>query len=195
MRNYQVQGNLFVDESRLCEFLIILPLPNDVRENVLVFKEELEVLYGNFSSRQSIPHINVCDFLLFEHRTFDIMSFFKNRLQGMDSFTLSVNGFKSFDKTKSIFLDIENSEEYKALQTEVDVTRQMLKLRKNYFQRAKPYISIAKNLHPDVYCKAKEVFYSRDYSEKFEVKHMDILKFDFITRKYQLFGQIPFQGQ
>lgn len=195
MRNYQVQGNLFVQESRLCEFLIILPLPNKIRVQTVVFKEEFEVLYGGYNSRHSIPHITICDFLLFEHRTFDIMNFFKKRLSSLDPLKLQVTGFDSFQSSKTIFLNVEVTEKFKHLQTQIDITRQMLKLRKNYFQSNRPHITIAKNLAPDVFQEAKEVFAKRDFQGDFEIDHMDILKFDFITRKYQLFGQIPFAGR
>lgn len=191
MRNYQVQGNLFVEESRLCEFLIILPLPNEVREQAMVFKEEFEVLFGRYSSRYSIPHITICDFLLFEHRTYDIMTFFKKRLQSLNSFSLKLNGFDSFDNSKTIYMGAEESERFENLQDEVDVTRRMLKLRKNYFQSNRPFIPIAKNLPYDMYVEAREVFSKREFNYQFEVTKMQILKFDFITRKYQLFGEIP----
>lgn len=195
MRNYQVQGNLFVQESRLCEFLVILPLPNHIQQQVNVFKEEFEVLYGDYNSRHSIPHITICDFLLFEHRTYDTMQFFKKRLQSMYPLGLKITGFNAFDSSKTLFLDIERSEGYNTLLTEVDITRQMMRLRKNYFQRNQPMINVAKNLNPDTYHEAKEVFTSRNFSTEFEVDRMEILKFDFITRRYRLFGSIPFSGR
>lgn len=194
MRNYQVQGNLFVQESRLCEFLVILPLPRHIQQQVNVFKEEFEVLYGDYNSRHSVPHITVCDFLLFEHRTYDTMTFFQNRLQSIYPLHLNIRGFDSFDSSKTLFLDVENTEEYTSLLTEVDITRQMLRLRKNYFQRDQPMITIARNLNTRTYREAREVFSNRKFNTGFEVDRMEILKFDFITRRYRLFGTIPFQG-
>ena len=195
MRNYQVQGNLFVQESRLCEFLIILPLPKHIQDQVNVFKEEFEVLYGDFNSRHSIPHITICDFLLFEHRTFDTMEFFRKRLESTYPLELSVNGFNAFDSSKTVYLEIETSEAYTSLLQEVDITRQMLYLRKNYFQSKVPHITIAKNLDHKVYQKARNVFMDRSFYTDFRVDHMQILKFDFITRRYKSFGMIPFKGR
>ena len=195
MRKYQVQGNLFVEESRLCEFLIILPLPKALQKQVSVFKEEFEVLYGGYNSRHSIPHITVCDFMLFEHRTLDTMMFFKKRLQSMYPIKLKVNGFNHFKSSKTVYLELDESSNYSELLTQVDITRQMMRLRKNYFQSKVPHITIAKNLNPLVFEEAKEVFANREFQAEFEVDRMDVLKFDFITRRYQLFGSIPFSGR
>jgi 2'-5' RNA ligase len=194
MRNYQVQGNLFVQESRLCEFLVILPVPQHIRQQVNVFKEEFEVLYGDFNSRHSIPHITICDFLLFEHRTYDTMTFFQDRLKSLEPLNLRVNGFDSFNSSKTLYAHVEKSEPFSNLLTQVDITRQMLRLRKNYFQSNTPHITIAKNLSSNVYQEAKEVFQKRDFYSDFEADRMEILKFDFITRRYRLFGTIPFAG-
>lgn len=195
MRKYQVQGNLFVEESRLCEFLIILPLPKKIEKQIAVFKEEFEVLYGSYNSRHTIPHITVCDFMLFEHKTLDTMMFFKQRLQSLYPFLLRIDGFDSFKSNRTIALNVEEAQEYADLLTHVNITRQMLRLRKNYFQNNRPNIPIAKGLSPQIFEEAKQVFSKRTFTAEFEIKRMDILKFDFITRQYQLFGSIPFSGR
>ena len=181
-----------MEESRLCEFLLILPLPNSIREQVLVFKEEFRLMYGPYNSRHAEPYIRGCDFLLFEHRTYDTLIIFKKRLKSLPTFTLNINGFDSYSTTKSIFLRVDECAEYRNLLTEVDLTRQMLRLKKNYFQNREIRIPVASNLAPHVFYEARDVFAKRKCETGFQVSHIDILKYDFITRKYQLFGQIPF---
>lgn len=190
MRNYQVQGNLFKQESQLCEFLIIIPLSKYIQDQVKTYKEEFEVLFGGFRSRYSIPHITVCDFLLFEHRTLDAISLFQKRFEQVPSFKLQIFDFSSFPTSKTIYLHVEKSNNYNQLLIEVDRTRKMLHLRKNYFQSNTPHITIAKNLSPEVFHKAKEMFKKRSFSSTLEVKTLEVLKLDLISRRYHHFGSI-----
>lgn len=195
MRDYQVQGNLFKQESRLCEFLLILSLPKNIEQQVTIYKEEFEVLFGSFRSRHSIPHITVCDFLLFEHRAFDTFSLFKKRFERMPSFDVHINGFSAFQESKTIYLDVEKTSSYNDLLTEVDLTRKVLRLRKNYFQSNSPHITVAKNLSNEVFRKGKEVFLKRGFTSQIEVKSLEVLKFDLIHRRYDHYGSIPLKAR
>lgn len=195
MRNYQVQGNLFKQESRLCEFLTIISPSADVKKKVSQFKAEFGGLFGSFNSQLSIAHVTVCDFLLFEHRTYDAFSLFKSRLEKFYPFELNIRGFGAFPGSNTIHLEVGKSPGYQFLLNEVDITRQMLRLRKNYFQSNTPHITVAKNISSEIFTDAKEIFLPREYSDSFTVTGLDVLKFDFITRRYQLFGHLPFKGR
>ena len=194
MRNYQVQGNLFIDESRLCELLIVAPLPDHIKEQVSVFKEEFAQIYGSFNSQYSVPHITVCDFLLFEHRAFDVYSFFKQRLRALPPISVRVNGFNAFLGSNTIHLEVDKEGEYSSLLAEMDNTRRMMRLRKNYFQSNHPHITVAKNIPHDIYEEAKEVFLKRNFAAEFQIGRLEVLKFDLITRRYKLYGTLPFTG-
>lgn len=195
MRDYQVQGNLFVQESRLCEFLLVIHPPEVIRKQVQVYKEEFEQLFGSFNSRYTPPTVSVCDFLVFEHRTYDVFSLFRKRLEALYTPELRISGFNAFDATRSIQLDLVANEDYRSLLNELDTTRRMMHLRKNYFQRNEPYLTVARNIPEDVYPEAAAAFLPRNFQASFEVQELEVLKFDLISRKYRHYGLLKLNGR
>lgn len=195
MRTHNSQITLFEQESRLCEFLIIIPLPNSIKEKVRQFKAEFGDLFGSFNSQHSIAHITICDFLVFEHRTSDVFSLLKSRLRSLDSFEVSVFGFDSFHGSNTIHLKVEKSFEFASLLNEIDFSRKILHLRKNYFQSNTPHITIAKNIPSGILDEAKRMFLNRFFETKFEVDKLQFLRFDFISRQYKHSGYLHLKGR
>lgn len=195
MRTHDNQVTLFKQESRLCEFLIIIPLPNSIKRKARQFKSEFGELFGSFNSQHSIAHITLCDFLIFEHRTTDVFSLLKSRLESLYPFSVNITGFNSFTGSNTIHLDIYKSHEFTSLLSEIDSTRKMLHLRKNYFQSNSPHITIAKNVSSDILEEAKEIFLNREFESEFEVNKLQFLRFDFISRQYKHSGYLHLKGR
>lgn len=195
MRTQNSQITLFEQESRLCEFLIIIPLPDSIKEKVRQFKAEFGDLFGSFNSQHSIAHITICDFLVFEHRISDVFSLLKSRLESLDPFEVRVFGFDSFQGSNTIHLKVEKSFEFSSLLSEIDFSRRMLHLRKNYFQSNTPHITIAKNIPSGILDEAKRMFLKRFFEAEFEVDKLQFLRFDFISRQYKHSGYLHLKGR
>lgn len=195
MRNYQVQGNLFAQESRLCEFLVVFQPPKIILDQVQIYKEEFDQLFGSFNSRVSATNVAVCDFLLFEHRTWDVYSLFRQRLESLPPFSVEISGFDTFSANNSIHLHIEVNEYYQSLLNELDITRKMMYLRKNYFQRNNPHITVARDIPDEVFPDAASVFLHRNFQSSFKIEQLQVLKFDLISRKYKHYGYLPLTGE
>lgn len=156
-------------------FIAIYP-PQEIIEEVKVFKKDLALNYGNSKSLKNDAHITL--FPPFS-REIDLESDIHDAFQKIDThispFELVLNGFGNFGNPKNpvLFVQPENNDQLKDL---------YLRVRKRFnFMRYSfnPHMTVGyRDLTYDNYLKAWEVYKDKEYKTKFLVDEILLLRHD-----------------
>lgn len=184
------QMPLFKPKDELSQFLVLIPIPEVLSKEVSRLKKEFRLKYGAFSSEHSKPHISVCSFLLLNYRTDDAFSLFRQRLEHVSSFELQVSDFDFFDDSKVIYAKVEASDTFDFITSELNRSRQELRIRKNYTASITPHITVAKGLDKSTFEQAKQEYLNKSLRASFTVSELQVLSYDFKARKYREYSRI-----
>lgn len=190
MKTKSGQLPLFGTADSLGLYLILIPLPesviNDVQEIRRIFREK----HGSFSSEQSTPHLPVCSFLLMENRSADTFSKLQQRLDPIPSFKMRIEGFGTFENSRSVFLNLLPSSPFDSIIREMDEARRDLHIRKNYTASPTPHITIAKGLEKSTFETARQEWSRQKYKGIIEVDTLTVLSFDFEDKQYRRYSEL-----
>lgn len=188
------QISLFRNEEVLCEFLILISLPSRISRQVSRMKKEFAKEFGPYHSQHSVPHLTVCSFLVLDSRSDDALALFRQRIEPLPPFKMQTNGFGFFEEGRVVHVQLEPSEHFDFISSELNRSRQELRIRKNYTSSNTPHITIARDLDRPVFEAAKDRFATLSYSEWFEVHELTVLEYDFEDRKYRNHSRIKLKG-
>lgn len=166
------QMPLFKPKDELSQFLVLIPVPETLSKEVMKLKKAFRLKYGTFSSEYSKPHITVCSFLLLNYRTDDAFSLFRQRIEHVPQFELQVNDFDFFDESKVIYAKVNASDTFDFITSELNRSRQELRIRKNYTASITPHITIAKGLDKSIFEQAKKEYLSKSLQASFTVSQL-----------------------
>ncbi len=185
---------LFRNEEVLCEFLILISLPSRISRQLSRMKKEFAKEFGPYRSQHSVPHLTVCSFLVLDSRADDALGLFRQRIEPLPPFEMQTNGFGFFEEGRVVHVQLDPSEHFDFISSELNRSRQELRIRKNYTSSTTPHITIARDLGRPVFEAAKDRFATRSYTERFEVDELTILEYDFEGKKYRNHSRIRLKG-
>lgn len=156
-------------------FIAIYP-PQEIIEEVKVFKKDLALNYGNSKALKNDAHITL--FPPFS-RELDLESDIHEAFQKIDTnispFELTLNGFGSFGNPKNpvLFVQPENNDQLKDLYLRV-------RERFNFISYSfNPHMTVGyRDLTYDNYLKAWEVYQEKEYKTNFLVDKILLLRHD-----------------
>jgi len=156
-------------------FIAIYP-PQEIIEEVKVFKKDLALHYGNSKALKNDAHITL--FPPFSRELElenDIHVAFQKINTNISPFELVLNGFGSFGNPKNpvIFVQPENNDQLKDLHAKVCERFNFIK---NSFN---PHMTVGyRDLTYESYLKAWEIYKSKEYKTKFLVDKILLLRYD-----------------
>ena len=162
-------------------FIAVLP-PEEIQEEITQFKHEVAEEFNSSHALKSPPHITLHMPFRWKESKFEIL---EKMLEGLNSavapFTLQLNGFDFFEP-RVVFVDVVESEQLEELQKKVvSQCRRVLKLDNgNYKDRPfHPHVTIGfRDLKKPDFYRAQKHFTEKEYSRKFSVERITLLKHD-----------------
>ncbi|NIF07881.1 2'-5' RNA ligase family protein [Chryseobacterium sp. Tr-659] len=156
-------------------FIAIYP-PQEIIEEVKVFKRDLAVNYGNSKALKNDAHITLFPpFSRESELEGDIHTAFQKIDTSLEPFELEINGFGSFPNPKNPVIFVQ-PEAHPALTELYENVKQQFNFMKYSFN---PHITVGyRDLSWDNYLKAWEVYKEKDYKTKFLVDKIILLRHD-----------------
>ncbi|GAA4167022.1 2'-5' RNA ligase family protein [Chryseobacterium ginsenosidimutans] len=156
-------------------FIAIYP-PQEIIEEIKIFKKDLAVNYENSKALKNDAHITL--FPPFS-RELDLENDIHEAFQKIDTtispFEIELNGFGSFANPKNpvLFVQLENNDRLKELYLKVHQRFNFMKYTFN------PHMTVGyRNLTYENYLKAWEIYKDKDYKTKFLVDKIILLRHD-----------------
>lgn len=156
-------------------FIAVYP-PQQIIDEVKIFKQDLAVHYENSKALKNDAHITLFPpFTREEELENDIHAAFQKIDTKISPFEIELNGFGSFGNSKNpvIFVQPEPNENLKELHMKV---RERFNFKSYSFN---PHMTVGyKNLSYENYLKAWEVYKDKEYKTKFLVDKILLLRND-----------------
>jgi len=156
-------------------FIAIYP-PQEIIEEVKVFKKDLMLNYGNSKAIKNDAHITL--FPPFSRELeleSDIHAAFQKIDTNMSPFEIILNGFGSFPNPKNpvLFVQPETNDN-------LNILHQRVKQHFNFIKYSfTPHMTVGyRDLSYDNYLKAWEVYKNKEYKTKFIVNKISLLRHD-----------------
>ncbi|WP_020404713.1 2'-5' RNA ligase family protein [Gracilimonas tropica] len=177
------------EDEALCQFLILIPLPDALNHDILRMKQQFREEFGPYPSLYSTPHITVCSFLLLQRRSEEVFALLQNCVDPLPAFHLYLNGFDTFPG-RVIYCKVQESSVFNAIIQEFDQARKQLMIRKNYTAGIVPHVTIARGLQTSVFHSAKEEWLKKSYNASFKVDKLNVLNYDFEQKRYRKYTEL-----
>lgn len=188
--NKTVQLPLFENDAMINDILVLISLPDEVSEYVSMLKKEIFTDFGDFESRTSKAHITVNNFLIAEKRMPPVFNEIRKSLSELNSFTLKLNGFSTFQNSQTLFINVEQSEGFNNLIVEFEELRKRVIKTKRFKHSKTPHVTIAKKVRLNTFKELKRKYIPLHFNHEFEVGSLTVLKYNLREKKYDHYSEI-----
>lgn len=156
-------------------FIAIYP-PQEIIDEVKVFKEDLALHFNNSKALKNDAHITL--FPPFERELSlenDIHTAFNKTNTDVSPFEIKLNGFGSFPNPKNPVIFVEPEENEKLIKLYVKVTDQFTFNKRSFH----PHVTVGyRDLSWENYLKAWEIYKDKEFKTKFIVDKITLLRHD-----------------
>lgn len=156
-------------------FIAVYP-PQEIIDEVKVFKEDLALNYNNSKALKNDAHITL--FPPFERELSlenDIRTAFNKINTDISPFEIILNGFGSFPNTKNPVIFAKPEENAELTKLYVKVTKQFTFNKRSFH----PHVTVGyRNLSWENYLKAWEIYKDKEFKTKFIVDKITLLRHD-----------------
>ncbi len=162
-------------------FIAVVP-PEEIQEQITAFKKEIASKYGSSHALKSPPHITLHMPFKWKDKKYEMLEQVIQSVNSrLDPFTIQLKDFDFFEP-RVVFVDVVANDKLEDLQKEVvDACRNQLKLdNANYKNRPfHPHVTIGfRDLKKPMFYLAMEYFKPREFSAKFQISQVRLLKHD-----------------
>ncbi|MFP2994756.1 2'-5' RNA ligase family protein [Spongiivirga sp. MCCC 1A20706] len=176
------------DEIKIYNLRIVPDEP--VFSEIEGFKRKFENNFGKQPLSRSKPHITLAQFLMdksYENELIQIL----NQLSSFPQCMIEIVGFKTFETSKTLYLDVVKSEELAALHKQLQIIfMRDLHRRKHFRITNKPHITISKTLNKEMLYDCKSHYDRLTYKRQFVVKEISLVS-RFQHKTWNIIHKIP----
>lgn len=155
--------------------LRIVP-PKAVFDDVGMIKKQFEFAYGKQPLSRSRPHITIASFRMNAKHQDHLIAVF-DQLAQKKTFKLTIDGFGIFEPSNTLYLNVLENENLKAIRDEVrSLHRTHLKRRlRSFLISDHPHIIISKTTGSQMLHKSLQYFKEKGFTREFEVDHLTLV--------------------
>lgn len=165
------------DYGYLYEYLLVASPSVDVYKQVM---EEKQIFYNKYQEKASIktkPHITIANFLAKEAMEETIIRWMNRSIATQPRFSVLLNNFGGFP-AHTIHIRVQNVQPFKKLATALQSVNHFITSNNcpPMHLIAKPHLTIARRLPPDVFERAILDYSPKTFEASFEVNELILLK-------------------
>ncbi|MEO9477289.1 MAG: 2'-5' RNA ligase family protein [Cyclobacteriaceae bacterium] len=178
--------------GNLSLFLNIISPPDDLKVLVSKTKQILLNRYGPYKYYGSIAHITVNTFFARKEDEPWVLEQVKSKVRQIKPMVVAIRGFGYFSNTRTVFMKVDNKEEFSVLTKEFDSFKSSNSRVKKFFYPSVPHLTLASRLKSYDFAKLKSELDAKSFEYDFRAELLTVLKYDYERSRYYLFEEIPF---
>lgn len=177
------------------EYLLILDLPEPLRNKVMEVKTEFYEKYKAPSARYAKPHITLIKFVQFEMMESQIVNSLNIIAMGYFPFKIELRDYGSFP-SHTIFINVETKQQVQNLVKELRAAQRLMKLNKDIKAHFidDPHLTVARKLLPWQYEKGWLEYSNKKFTGRFIAESMLLIKRMIGTMPYQIVQRFDFMN-
>ncbi len=161
----------------LCEYLLVVNLPNRVSWDVEDIKRGYAASHGNFHGLDAVPYVSVLNLILHRSQEQEIIERLEKQLNRIDSFDVSLNGFGFHDTGNAFHINVDSRGAIETihnfLMADLHVKRVLMSPANRSFN---PHLPLAKKLTDAQFRNAYHEYRNQEYTNFFRVESLTLLK-------------------
>lgn len=176
----------------LCEYLLVVDLPNRINWEVEDIKQEFVAAYGDFKGAASIPYISVLNLILHKSQEKEVLNRLSERLSAMEGFDISLRDFGFFDSGNTVYINVNSGGSLETIHNFLLADLYVKRVLMSPANRnLKPYLTIGRKLTDSQFRNAYHDFKYRQYANFFRVSSLTLLKRKGPLANWSFFAEIP----
>lgn len=180
----------------LCEYLLVVNLPNRVSWDVEDIKRGFATSHGDFSGQEAMPYVSVLNLILHRSQEQEVLERLEKQLNRIDSFDVALNGFGFYDTGNAFHINVDSrgaiESVHNFLMADLHVKRVLMSPANRNFN---PHLPIAKKLTDTQYRNAYHEFRNQDYTNFFRVDSLALLKRRGPLANWSFFADLPLKEE
>ena len=180
----------------LCEYLLVVNLPNRIGWDVEDIKRGFAASYGDFTGMEALPYISVLNLILHRSQEEEILRRLKGQLFRIDSFDVLLDGFGFFDVGNSFHIQVDSCGAIESLHNfllaDLHVKRVLMSPANRSF---KPHLPIGKKLTDAQFRNAYHEYRHERYTNLFRVDSLTLLKRKGPVANWSFFAELPLKEE
>ena len=180
----------------LCEYLLVVNLPNRIGWDVEDIKRGFAVSHGDFAGMEALPYISVLNLILHRSQEEEILHRLKKQLFRIDGFDVLLDGFGFFDAGNSFHIQVDSRGAIESLHNfllaDLHVKRVLMSSANRSF---KPHLTIGKKLTDTQFRNAYHEYRHQRYTNLFRVDSLTLLKRKGPVANWSFFAELPLKEE